>query len=223
MRRVWLWMQPLGDDYYSNPDDLPLAYARRVLPIPVVHAVLAWTAFAAQSVAVTAAVMAVLAAFNVWFLILVLPAQRHRDPMAADSAADSHRTDDGAADALSPHDGASLSPTADNQKPLPPETVGRIREQLRRYVEEEEHFLDSHLTLGDVIASGCTYNRSYVSRVLNEEMGMSFAAYVNGLRRADDYRRNHPAATVADIIAHAGFDSPSNYYKAKRKYGEESG
>ena len=172
----------------------------------------------------TAAVMAVLAAFNVWFLILVLPAQRHRDPMAADSAADSHRTDDGAADALSPHDGASLSPTADNQKPLPPETVERIREQLRRYVEEEEHFLDSHLTLGDVIASGCTYNRSYVSRVLNEEMGMSFAAYVNGLRlrRADDYRRSHPAATVADIIAHAGFDSPSNYYKAKRKYREES-
>ena len=38
MRRVWLWMQPLGDDYYSNPDDLPLAYIlHRVRGIKVIR------------------------------------------------------------------------------------------------------------------------------------------------------------------------------------------
>ena len=42
--------------------------------------------------------------------------------------------------------------------------------------------LAAYLTLGDVLAAGCTYNHSYVSRVLNEEMGMSFAAYDNRLR-----------------------------------------
>ena len=240
MRRVWLWMKPLADDYYSNPDDLPLAYARRVLPIPMVHALLAWTAFLARSAAVSAAVMAVLAVFNVWFLILVLPAQRHhrRENDASATAAFSPQTVADSEGSASPQTVADSevvasstdfssssdfsSPTATAQKPLPPETVSNIKEQLRCYVEEQEHFLDAHLTLGDVIAAGCTYNRSYVSRVLNEEMGMSFAAYVNRLRlrRADDYRRQHPDAPVADIIAHAGFDSPSNYYKAKRKYGE---
>ena len=50
MHRVWLWMKPLGDNYYSNPDDLPLEYARTVLPIPVVHALAAWTIFLADSV-----------------------------------------------------------------------------------------------------------------------------------------------------------------------------
>lgn len=229
MRRVWLWMKPLADDYYSNPDDLPLAYARRVLPIPVVHAVLAWTAFAARSAAVSAVVMVLLAVFNVWFLILVLPAQRHHrrqvsgnvaSPAVGASGDIASPTVGVSGDIASPAVGAS--PTVSAQKPLPPETVSNIKEQLRRYVEEQEHFLDAHLTLGDVLAAGCTYNRSYVSRVLNEEMGLSFAAYVNRLRlrRADDYRRRNPAAPVADVIAHAGFDSPSSYYKAKRKYGE---
>ena len=90
-------------------------------------------------------------------------------------------------------------------------------------MEAEEHFLDPHLTLSDVITGGCTYNRSHVSRVLNEEMGCTFSAYVNRLRlkRADELHRQEPQATVGDIIARSGFNSPSNYYKAKRKYGEE--
>lgn len=110
-----------------------------------------------------------------------------------------------------------------SQKPLPRETVIRIKQQLQQYVETEEHFLDPHLTLRDVLVVGCTYNRSYVSRVLNEEMGCTFSAYVNRLRlqRADDLRRQEPQAPIGDIIARSGFDSPSNYYKAKRKYGEE--
>jgi AraC-like DNA-binding protein len=41
------------------------------------------------------------------------------------------------------------------------------------------------------------------------------------LRRADELHRQEPQASIADIIARSGFDSPSNYYKAKRKYGEE--
>ena len=198
MHRVWLWMKPLSEDYYSNPDDLPLEYARQVLPIPVVHGVAAWTAFLIGNATVTAVVMVLLSVFNVWFLILVLPAHRHReDPMA------------------------EVPKSA--QKPLPSETVSRIRQQLQQYVETEEHFLDPHLTLSDVLAGGCTYNRSYVSRVLNEEMGCTFSAYVNRLRlqRADDLRRQEPQAPIGDIIDRSGFDSPSNYYKAKRKYGEE--
>ena len=198
MRRVWLWMKPLGEDYYSNPDDLPLEYARQVLPIPVVHGVAAWAAFLIGNATVTAVVMVLLSVFNVWFLILVLPAHRHREDPVAEVPRSA-------------------------QKPLPRETVSHIRSQLQQYVETEEHFLDPHLTLRDVLVGGCTYNRSYVSRVLNEEMGCTFSAYVNRLRlqRADDLRRQEPQAPIGDIIARSGFDSPSNYYKAKRKYGEE--
>ena len=54
-------------------------------------------------------------------------------------------------------------------------------------------------------------------------MGCIFSAYVNclRLRRADDLHRQEPQTPVGDIIARSGFDSPSNYYKAKRKYGDE--
>ncbi len=40
------------------------------------------------------------------------------------------------------------------------------------------------------------------------------------LQRADELHRQEPQAPIGDIIARSGFDSPSNYYKAKRKYGE---
>ena len=226
MRRVWLWMKPLGEDYYSNPDDLPLEYARQVLPIPVLHGVAAWTAFLVGNVAVTAVVMVLLSVFNVWFLILVLPAHRHREDLVAEVSED--HSSDSSEDALPVNNGTSTVTSGgvasdSSQKPLPRETVSRIKQQLQQYVETEEHFLDPHLTLRDVLVSGCTYNRSYVSRVLNEEMGCTFSAYVNRLRlqRADDLRRQEPQAPIGDIIARSGFDSPSNYYKAKRKYGEE--
>ena len=226
MHHVWLWMKPLGEDYYSNPDDLPLEYARQVLPIPVLHGVAAWTAFLVGNVAVTAVVMVLLSVFNVLFLILVLPAHRHREDPAADASVE--HSSDVSEDTLLADNGAGTE-TSDGvasdsaQKPLPRETVSRIKQQLQQYVETEEHFLEPHLTLRDVITGGCTYNRSYVSRVLNEEMGCTFSAYVKRLRlqRADDLHRQEPQAPISDIIARSGFDSPSNYYKAKRKYGEE--
>ena len=225
MHRVWLWMKPLGEDYYSNPDDLPLEYARQVMPIPVLHGVAAWTAFLIGNAAVTAGVMALLSVFNVWFLILVLPAHRHREDPVADVSEDV-LPDLSEDTLLASNDTSTKAPggASDSaQKPLPRETVSRIKQQLQQYVETEEHFLDPHLTLSDVLAGGCTYNRSYVSRVLNEEMGCTFSAYVNRLRlqRADDLHRQEPQAHIGDIIARSGFDSPSNYYKAKRKYGEE--
>ena len=226
MRHVWLWMKPLGEDYYSNPDDLPLEYARQVLPIPVLHGVAAWAAFLIGNATVTAVVMALLSVFNVWFLILVLPAHRHREDLVAEVSED--HSSDLSEDALPVNNGTSTATSGgvasdSSQKPLPRETVSRIKQQLQQYVETEERFLDPHLTLRDVLTGGCTYNRSYVSRVLNEEMGCTFSAYVNRLRlqRADDLRRQEPQAPIGDIIARSGFDSPSNYYKAKRKYGEE--
>ncbi len=41
------------------------------------------------------------------------------------------------------------------------------------------------------------------------------------MKRADELHRREPQAPIGDIIPRSGFDSPSNYYKAKRKYGEE--
>jgi len=38
----------------------------------------------------------------------------------------------------------------------------------------------------------------------------------------DDMHRQEPQAPIGDIIVRSGFDSPSNYFRAKRKYREES-
>ena len=70
----------------------------------------AWAAFLIGNVAVTAVVMALLSVFNVWFLILVLPAHRHREDPVEEVPRSA-------------------------QKPLPRETVSRIRQQLQQYVD----------------------------------------------------------------------------------------
>jgi len=63
--------------------------------------------------------------------------------------------------------------------------------------------------------------RNRVPRVVPHPRAASPSASGRPDGRGVELHRQEPQAPIGDIIVRSGFDSPSNYYKAKRKYGEE--
>lgn len=97
-----------------------------------------------------------------------------------------------------------------------------IAAAIRRVVEEEQVFLDPHLTVQDV-ATRCGFNRTYVAGIFKSEFG-GFFRYVNTLRLryADEYQAAHPTASVAELADAAGFGSRQSYYKVKKELEQQA-
>ena len=76
MWQVWQWIREYSTDNFSNTDDFPLSYARGVIVIPIIHALLIWPMVLLDSPGWLAAIQLLLAVFNIIFLISVLPSQR---------------------------------------------------------------------------------------------------------------------------------------------------
>ena len=84
-------------------------------------------------------------------------------------------------------------------------------------VEDQQAFLDPHLTLQDV-ASRCGYSRTYISALVKEQLG-GFVNYVNRFRLnyVDNYLKSNPDATLGEAIDAAGFGSRPTYYHMKER------
>ena len=84
-------------------------------------------------------------------------------------------------------------------------------------VEEQQAYLDPHLTLQDV-ADRCGYNRTDISGLVKGELG-GFFNYVNRLRmaHADRLLAENPGMPIGEAIDASGFGSSTSYYKIKRQ------
>ena len=100
---------------------------------------------------------------------------------------------------------------------LPQERKEEILRLIRHRVEEEQAYLDSHLTLGK-LSQDCGCNRTYVSSVLNENLG-GFFNYVNRcrLQHAEVYKQENPKADVDELAMACGFNSRQSYYNARKR------
>lgn len=202
-------------DEYSNPDDFPVVSARRWMLLVMLNLVLCWTGALSNNRVVLAAVMLLLAASALTFLITVLRPNRNRQ--LEDETAEVEAV---AQLGLSP----DPAPTPD---PVPGEPLYQrnlsfkkrleILSAVTTVVEEQESFLDPHLTLQQV-AERSGYNRSYVAGLIKSELG-GFFTYVNRLRIAhvETYMRDHPSATVEEATEMSGFLTRKAYYSAKSK------
>lgn len=197
---VLMWASRFDPDDFSNPADFPVTQARRWLVLILLNTAICWTGAILNSPGVLAVIQLVIAVSAVLFVITALHPNRNR-PVEEPSAL------------LQPAD----SPAG--QRGLPPAKKEEILAAIRKVVEEEKAFLDSHLTLQDV-AVRCGYNRTYVSGLMKGELG-GFAAYVNRLRLAyvDDYLRLNPDASLSEAILASGFGSRQTYYAIKGKGG----
>src|SRR5690606_8950516 len=54
-------------------------------------------------------------------------------------------------------------------------------EAFENFIKKEKNYLDHNLSL-DVVATKLNLNSSYLSRIINHELGISFSDYVNELR-----------------------------------------
>lgn len=126
------------------------------------------------------------------------------------------------ADMLAPHLTAGRAPlgTKYEQSPLSDERKGTIGRRLIALMDADRAFLDPTFTLekaGEWVGT----SPRYVSQVVNETLGLSFTAFVNGYRIAEAQRLlREPALghlTVIAIGEEAGFASKSAFYEAFKR------
>ena len=201
--QVWNWMREARDANYSNPDDFPIDYARRVYLMPVVLTVLLWPAYILDSPAVMAVEHVLQAVFNIVLLITVLPSWR-RKIIIPDSSADSSADD-----------------TADTTDADPNPLIDQTAREIEAYVRDQQAYLDPHLKINDIVAH-THLGRTYVSLTFSQRFG-SFANYVNSLRLThfERYQAEHPAETKETAALASGFSSYTACYRARKKLDSE--
>lgn len=206
MWQVWHWLHEARDANYSNPEDFPIDYARRVWVIPILLTPFLWPAFLFNSPALMAVQHVFLAAFNIVFLITVLPVWRRMTILASTAEDDRDPNDD--------------SPVTSYEATELEKRTTFIAEEIEHYLVGQKAYLDPHLKIDDVVAH-TSYSRSYVSQTFQRRF-KSFADYVNKLRLAhyEQYTASHPEETKESAAQSSGFSSYNAYYRAKRKTGK---
>ena len=110
---------------------------------------------------------------------------------------------------LDDHDIFEYSGTGDEKIPA------RLREEIVALFEQEKIYLDKELTIWDLTGRLGT-NRTYVSKIFNNEFGINFATFVNHHRVAHakkmiDEDKNISVDEIADLC---GFGSVASLYRA---------
>ena len=198
MWEVWKWMKLARDVNYSNPEDFPAEYARRMWMAPIILTPMLWPAYITDSQNVMAVMSVLLAIFNIVLLLNVMPVWRR-------------------AAILSDIDEEDVDTSVDENDELAEERTERIAAEIEQFVMTEAAYLDSHLKLEQVVER-CSFSRSYVSRVFMERFG-SFSDYVNGLRIEyyEHYKSQHPNSTDEAAAEASGFTSYKAYARAKER------
>ncbi len=239
MWQVWQWIHEYSMDNFSNTEDFPLTYARSVLIIPVIHALLVWPMVLLDSPTWLAAMQILLSVFNVIFLISILPSKRKGNPL--EQMIEDNREAD-IAEALEqklpteeetknrpPQPGYTPSEERPNTTPIdksakaerklkeiPEQTRQKIADGIEKALVKQRLYLNPNLGLKEVVEV-CGYSQAYVSRVLREQYG-GFFDYVNLLRcrNVENYAKQHPEVTKEESIIKSGFKDRQTYYRIKK-------
>lgn len=197
VRTVYTWIKRDDSDEFSNPEDFPVTFARKMIVLLLLTAVLLWTAAIANSQLALALLNLLLAVLSVLFTIYTLPPQRK-----------------GVVNARPEPKEASKQVYV---RQIPESRVLEILSGIAEVVLEREAFLNPHLTIQDV-ADRCGYNRTYVAGVFKSELG-GFFNYINNLRLdyAEKYIQEHPKASIQEVATESGFSSRQTYYTVKAK------
>ncbi len=202
--RIRRWLLKINEDY-SNDDDFPVNYAKRVQIIPFLQVITIWPAVLIGGDIVMSLLLLELSVVNVISLLLVLSPQRRR-------ALEETWKREESTDELEEADGIAPLPQEQEQ-----DITNVILATIKKIVEDEQGYLNPHLSLQDV-ADQCPYGRTYVSRVFKNELG-GFFNYVNMLRlnHADAYKEKHPMATIDEIATASGFTSRQSLYRVRQR------
>ena len=93
-----------------------------------------------------------------------------------------------------------------------------VEASLIQYFKTSKPWLNSHLNIWDV-SKNIGSNRSYVSRVINENIGCNFNDFVN-MYRINEAKRlliKYPESTILEISEKAGFGSVNSFMRIFKK------
>ena len=95
--------------------------------------------------------------------------------------------------------------------------------QALKKIDDEQLFLRPGLTLTE-LAKQLGTNRTMLSKLLNEQMGMSFAEFINRKRIAyfKKLEKDFPNALKQELAEKAGYTSMRSFYRNYHLYHEES-
>lgn len=91
----------------------------------------------------------------------------------------------------------------------------RLKDDLISLFEKKKFYLNKDLNIWDVSGHLAT-NRTYISRIINQEFGQNFCAFVNGYRveYAKKLLQSKKNLTVEEIADMSGFGSVNSLYRA---------
>ncbi len=110
---------------------------------------------------------------------------------------------------LDNHDSFEYTGNGDEKIPA------RLKEEIMALFEQEKIYLDKELTIWD-LAGRLGTNRTYVSKIFNNEFGINFATFVNHHRvaHAKQMINRDKNAAVDEIADLSGFGSVTSLYRA---------
>lgn len=217
--QVWQWIHEYSTDNFSNIDDFPLPYARGVIVIPIIHALLIWPMVLLDSPKWLATMQLLLAVFNIFFLISALPSKRKGNPLEQMIEDNREADNEEVLEQTLPteeHPEIIEQRPKERQMDIPEQTRQKIADGIEKALVRQRLYLNPNLSLKEVVEV-CGYSQAYVSRVLREQYG-GFFDYVNILRcrHVDEYIARHPEVTKEEAIIKSGFKDRQNYYRIKK-------
>ena len=201
-------------DNYSNPEDFPHQFAKGIIWLPIIHLAISWVSTFIGTYFSLSLGMLLLSVLGVVFLIGALTPHRTLDVERLESG---ELQVDTVPDIPEPQ-----LPEPDSEPELAEETLSQERKDeiagiVRHCVEDDQAYLDSHLTLSS-LSRICGVNRTYLSQVITDNMG-GFYNYVNRCRLAHVARLKvqQPDASIEEIVIASGFGSRQSYYNVRRQ------
>ncbi len=207
-------MRRFQEENYSNPDDFPRQFAKGIIWLPILHLVVSWVTTSIGSITALSIGMLLLSVIGVIFLIGALAPHRTMDVERLESG---ELQIEAVPDLPEPQISEPEPEPVIEEETLSQERKDEIVSIIRRHVEDEQAYLDSHLTLTS-LSRTCGVNRTYLSQVITERMG-GFYTYVNRCRLAHVARLKvqQPDTSIEEIATASGFGSRQSYYNVRRQ------
>lgn len=100
-----------------------------------------------------------------------------------------------------------------------PRLSEHLAEAMHKMMEEELYYLKANISI-DGVAQRLGTNRTYVTRLMKQEYGLTFIEYVNVARiqYSQMLLYKSPNITLEEVATKSGFQSSSNYCRAFKRY-----
>lgn len=205
-RNIRRSIRAVDEGTYSNSEDFPVRYAKRIEWVPIIICALMFACFVFNDARVKMWRDLFFTIVNVWFLLYTL--NPHRKGVKPEEGREEELEE-------------VIISSVDNSKryKLSEERCAEIEYKLIELMEKEKLFLDSHLTL-DQLSQRLGVNRNYISEVLSRSNKESFYTLINTYRLecAKEILRQDPTLKIEHVAYDSGFSSVSAFSQVFKRY-----